>query len=98
MADLADALIGRFNGAILKHLGAVGVDEVYWDLKLEDRVVVLHGQHVTGLFVCATTTADEQFLEHEVYPFVLAYVGRPRSWVRRMVVGLRHLSEIVGRN
>jgi len=49
------------------------MDEVYWDIRLQGRVLTLHSQHYLGVFLCATDEASEELLRRLV-PFAERYV------------------------
>jgi hypothetical protein len=86
-AEFAQALADAERGTIVERVGALGTDEVYWDIRLGGgQVLTLHGQHFLGVFLCATDEPSEACLRG-LQPMVEAYLRdrrRPRfsSWLR----------------
>ena len=79
--DFAQALVDKYKGAVVERVGALGTDEVYWDLRIEDRVLTLHSQRFLGVFLCAADDPSEELLRR-LAPFAQEYL---RSWERGSV-------------
>ena len=75
-AEFAEALVRARQGSIAQKLD--GLDEVYWDLVLDGRVLTLHRQHYLGVFLCASDEASEGLLRD-----LVPLVGRCLRELRR---------------
>ena len=70
----SDALLRAYDGELVQKLGpSLGVDQVYWDLRLRGQLVTLHREHFLGVFLCATDRQSEEFLQ-ELLPFTAKYL------------------------
>jgi hypothetical protein len=81
-ADFAQALVAERHGAITQKLGALGMDEVYWDLVVDGQVLTLHRQHYLGVFLCASDEATEALIR-DLVPFAKRFLREPAQAVRR---------------
>lgn len=58
--EFAQALVDAHDGEVVDRVGALGTDEIYWDLRLGGQLLTLHGQHVLGVYLCATDPQSEE--------------------------------------
>ena len=75
LGPFANALVDAYGGDLVQKLGPfVGVDELYWDLRLRGHMVTLHREHYLGVFLCATDAQSEVLLQ-ELLPFITSYLA-----------------------
>ena len=72
--EFAQALVDAHHGEVVERIGALGSDEVYWDLRLGGHLLTLHSQHFLGVYLCATTEESEALLR-QLEPFVAQYLA-----------------------
>jgi len=77
----AQALVDEHEGEIVERVGALGADEVYWDIRFRGGLLTLHGQHYLGVFLCATDEPSEELLRGMV-PFVRRYLEESGTFWR----------------
>ena len=83
--------LARVNGGTIEaKLGAPGLDEVYWDIRIRERLLTLHYQHFLGVYLLASSEDSEGLLQ-EVLPFTETYLSRPRALWRRVRAAWRKL-------
>ena len=62
-AHFAEFVCRQTDGRILQKVGALGIDEAYWDIQAGPHVLVLHYQHYLGVFLCAGSPEAEVEVE-----------------------------------
>ena len=88
--DFACELARAKGGTIVAKLGAPGLDEAYWDIRIGERVLTLHYQHFLGVYLIAASRESEELLQ-EVLPFTEKYLTQPRSLSHRIRAAWRRL-------
>jgi hypothetical protein len=97
LSALSGFLIRAHGGKVVKRLGAVGVDEVYWDLELAGHQIMLHAQQLLGTYVCATDDPSERWLADRAFPSTLRFMRKRQGWWGRLTLGVWTIADGVRR-
>lgn len=57
---VADAILSRFKGKLVERLD--GLEERYWDVEIQGRIVTLHLQHFLGIVLFAQTSEANELI------------------------------------